>query len=141
MHLTVLGLSFTTGKTFQCPQHRAMHLTNTIVDAINQVCVSMPSTSGDASDTTPDPQHRPCQVSMPSTSGDASDFTRLGIAYQSDGVSMPSTSGDASDPTTRKSQQRKAFNSRFRARLLFLSYRTSLGLYRHEKTMSELGKE
>jgi hypothetical protein len=24
---------------------------------------------------------------------------------------------------------------------LFLSYRTSLGLYRHEKTMSELGKE
>jgi hypothetical protein len=25
--------------------------------------------------------------------------------------------------------------------LLFLSYRTSLGLYRHEKTMSELGKE
>ncbi len=125
----------------------------------------MPSTSGDASDHVLTADQSKQFVSMPSTSGDASDMTivdglvtttvwfqcpqhrAMHLTYAvgnigfATAVSMPSTSGDASDPTTRKSQQRKAFDSRFRARSLFLSSRTSLGMYRHEKTMSELSKE
>ncbi len=38
------------GKGFQCPQHRAMHLTNTIGLPILGEVVSMPSISGDESD-------------------------------------------------------------------------------------------
>ena len=65
---------------FQCPQHRAMHLTSaddTVRTSVDKV--SMPSTSGDASDKNP---------------------IHVGLLQQ---VSMPSTSGDASDPTTRQS--------------------------------------
>ena len=57
--------------------------------------VSMPSTSGDASDIIATVlAGRSRRVSMPSISGDASDFMHRRLRDQ---VSMPSTSDDASD--------------------------------------------
>ena len=62
---------------FQCPQHRAMHLTTFRHLLGDWPKVSMPSTSGDASDATMKVKAEAArQVSMPSTSGDASDTCR-----------------------------------------------------------------
>ncbi len=68
-----LGGSVLRGQGFQCPQHRAMHLTLQKQATTHSHKVSMPSTSGDASDLFDCRKLTLDRVSMPSTSGDASD--------------------------------------------------------------------
>ncbi len=51
MHLTIWDIGTANRvAVFQCPQHRAMHLTLQSMFVTIQEDVSMPSTSGDASD-------------------------------------------------------------------------------------------
>ncbi len=104
---------------FQCPQHRAMHLTykmwywtNTVQFQCPQNRAMLLTTGGHLLKEETEfqcPQYRAkhltgtrClaqdgeQVSMPSISGDASDFRTSRRCADTNKVSMPSTSGDAS---------------------------------------------
>ena len=56
-----------------------MHMTRHMSTTMEAPVVSMPSTSGDASDEASGKQDHSREVSMPSTSGDASDTLTVGV--------------------------------------------------------------